>query len=205
LDSLDTGTYDIYFSHADYRDTTVEDIIVSQGVTLLDVVMQRLPKIIAFSPELNELNVSVNTNISVTFDTDMDESTINDSTFVVSAVHTGVHSGDVSYDSLTRTAVFDPISNFDRGEIVSVTITPGIEPLNGAPFDKGFVWLFTTIANNGTATFEPHINYSVGNGPLSVCIAEIDNDNDLDLATANMYSNNISVLKNNGDGTFTSH
>ena len=41
-----------------------------------------------------------------------------------------------------------------------------------------------------------------GAHPYSVCAADLDGDGDSDLAVANYSSNNVSILKNNGDGTF---
>ena len=41
-----------------------------------------------------------------------------------------------------------------------------------------------------------------GSKPSSVFIADLDRDGDNDLAVANRASNNVSVLLNNGDGTF---
>jgi hypothetical protein len=41
--------------------------------------------------------------------------------------------------------------------------------------------------------------------PTSVFSADLDGDGDLDLATANYDSHNVSVLLNNGDGTFAPH
>ena len=46
------------------------------------------------------------------------------------------------------------------------------------------------------------VNYSAGNAPYSVFAADLDGDGDRDLAVANYYGGNISVLKNNGNGTF---
>ena len=50
--------------------------------------------------------------------------------------------------------------------------------------------------------FAPAINYETGTYPISVFCGDLDGDGDLDLATANAWSNNVSILKNNGDGTF---
>ena len=50
--------------------------------------------------------------------------------------------------------------------------------------------------------FENAVNYAAGDGPGSVLAADLDRDNDADLAVANYNSDNVSVLKNNGDGTF---
>jgi hypothetical protein len=52
--------------------------------------------------------------------------------------------------------------------------------------------------------FAPAVNYGAGDAPFSVFCADLDGDNDLDLAVANFGSDNVSILQNNGDGTFAS-
>jgi len=52
--------------------------------------------------------------------------------------------------------------------------------------------------------FAPAVNYVAGGQPHSVFSADLDGDGDLDLAVANYLSNNVSILKNNGDGTYQS-
>ncbi|HEU4437188.1 MAG TPA: FG-GAP-like repeat-containing protein, partial [candidate division Zixibacteria bacterium] len=42
-----------------------------------------------------------------------------------------------------------------------------------------------------------------GNTPYSVATADLDGDGDCDLAVANYGSHSVSILRNNGDGTFT--
>jgi len=51
-------------------------------------------------------------------------------------------------------------------------------------------------------SFAPAVNYGAGDGPYSVFCADLDEDGDLDLAVANVGSNNVSILENNGNGTF---
>ena len=46
-------------------------------------------------------------------------------------------------------------------------------------------------------------NYPAANGPHSVAVGDLNGDEWLDLAVANSYSDNVSVLLNKGDGTFT--
>ncbi|HEX7401238.1 MAG TPA: FG-GAP-like repeat-containing protein [candidate division Zixibacteria bacterium] len=160
------------------------------------------PHVVSTFPMQNQLNVPVNTNISVIFDMDMDQTTINDSTFVVNAWSTGLHQGAITYDGPTKTATLNPNVDFDVGEIVTVVLTNGIKSSDGTPMDSSYVWSFTTKVEDGTGCFAPAVNYSTGDGPNSVFGADLDGDGDLDLAVANAGSGNVSILKNNGDGTF---
>jgi len=50
--------------------------------------------------------------------------------------------------------------------------------------------------------FAPAVNYGAGGAPSYVFCADLDGDNDMDLAVTNAWSANVSILKNNGDGTF---
>ncbi len=50
--------------------------------------------------------------------------------------------------------------------------------------------------------FAPKVDYGVGNGPTSIFSVDLDGDGDNDLAVANWNNGNVSVLLNNGNGTF---
>jgi len=50
--------------------------------------------------------------------------------------------------------------------------------------------------------FNPAVNYVVGNGPRSVAVSDFNRDGKPDLAVANAFSNNVSILLGMGDGTF---
>ncbi|MFQ5453031.1 MAG: FG-GAP repeat domain-containing protein, partial [Candidatus Zixiibacteriota bacterium] len=63
------------------------------------------------------------------------------------------------------------------------------------------------LLNNGDGTFQSAVNYNVGTAPSSVFSCDLDNDYDNDLTVVNYSSYaggfyHISVLLNNGDGTF---
>jgi Ca2+-binding RTX toxin-like protein len=46
-------------------------------------------------------------------------------------------------------------------------------------------------------------DFTVGTSPQDVAVGDVDGDGDLDLVTANLGSNNVSVLLNNGQGSFS--
>ena len=100
---------------------------------------QSFPHILSTQPSQNELNVPVFTSISATFDVDMNETTINESAFVVNARSTGLHLGTIDYHSQTRTATFDPSSDFDQGEVVTVVLTTHIQSSDGTPLDSRYI------------------------------------------------------------------
>jgi len=64
--------------------------------------------------------------------------------------------------------------------------------------------LFLIIGNvqSQGPLFDTPVNYAVGDYPRSVFSIDFNGDGDNDLATANTYSDNVSILLGNGDGTF---
>ncbi|MGA1792498.1 MAG: FG-GAP repeat domain-containing protein [Thermoplasmatota archaeon] len=61
----------------------------------------------------------------------------------------------------------------------------------------------TVMLNDGTFSFNERTNYNVGKEPTSSVVHDLDNDGDLDIATANTGGDSISVMINNGAGAFT--
>ncbi|RXK84657.1 DUF4347 domain-containing protein [Chlorobaculum sp. 24CR] len=51
-------------------------------------------------------------------------------------------------------------------------------------------------------SFAPKVDYATGSYPYSVTSADVDGDGDADMLVANYNSNTVSVLLNNGNGTF---
>src|SRR5262249_46213535 len=51
-------------------------------------------------------------------------------------------------------------------------------------------------------SFLPAVPYDTGRSPLSVAVGDFNGDGKLDLVTANLMGDSVSVLLGNGDGTF---
>ncbi|GAB4021314.1 beta strand repeat-containing protein [Spirosoma koreense] len=101
---------------------------------------------------------------------------------------------------------FNPSTNFKPGETVFVTSTTAIQSTSGARLNRGQVHQFTTgVGGTGRGYFTPPApisNPSVGIGPSSVALGDLDGNGDLDLVTANFNSSTVSVRLNNGTKSF---
>jgi fibronectin type 3 domain-containing protein len=161
------------------------------------------PAIISFTPTRNALNIAKDTTITITFNTYINESTMNDSTIRINGSLSGLHTNTFSYDSGIHTATIDPNTDFQVGELVSVILTRGIRNTGGDSLSSAHSWSFTVKVNGGSGYFTLGSTVTVGNNPRSVAALDMDGDGDLDLSVVNFTDNTVSILRNNGDETFT--
>jgi hypothetical protein len=161
------------------------------------------PRILHTSPAKNQLNVSRSSDVSVTYDTTMNGATINQSSFIVFTRSTGKCAGTITYDSLTKTATFQPSGDFLAGDIVTAVLTADILAWDGTPVKKSYSWSFTVAADYGGGNFALQSTIPVGDEPQSIFAADLDKDGDVDLVVANASSDDVSVLLNGGKGVFS--
>ncbi|MDO7851218.1 beta strand repeat-containing protein [Hymenobacter convexus] len=102
------------------------------------------------------------------------------------------------------TVGFAPAVPFRPGETLQATLLPGAQNSAGSTITAPFVYQFTAAATGGNGTFSGGANLSVSSFPVNTVMADIDNDGDLDLLTANSNGGSVSVHLNSGRGVFTS-
>jgi len=65
-----------------------------------------------------------------------------------------------------------------------------------------FFLIPAVFSSDDPIPFDPAVHYGPVTNPTFVFCADLDSDGDLDIVSANQYGNSVSILKNNGDGTF---
>ncbi|RKX27401.1 MAG: hypothetical protein DRP45_01190, partial [Candidatus Zixiibacteriota bacterium] len=118
------------------------------------------PTVVSTSPAQNELNVSVASDISVTFDADIDPASVDVTSFIVRGNWTGLYSGSYVV-SPGETVTFNPDNDFPAGEVITVTLTTAITS-GGIPMEAGYGWSFTVVALSGSGVFAEHSEWPVG-------------------------------------------
>lgn len=112
------------------------------------------PVILSVSPTQNALNVSANEDISITFNTELDESTLNSNTIKIISNIQGIHQYFIEYDAVLFTITLDISGVFLPGEIVTVILTNQIQSLQGINIADSYIWTFTIETDGGVARFE---------------------------------------------------
>jgi hypothetical protein len=102
---------------------------------------------------------------------------------------------------LTLYLSIDPEEIDRRVLIDTLRLAPFNSPMFIEPNMNGDMPFFIGLRPD-SIPFVPAVNYGTDEAPYSVFCADLDGDGDLDLAVANYDSDNVSILKNNGDGTF---
>lgn len=101
------------------------------------------PRVTSTSPVNGATGVALLATVSAVFSKDMDASTINTSTFLLSVGGNAV-SGRVSYNGSNRTAFFDPGGALAEGTTYTARITTGAKDTSGNALKADYVWSFTT-------------------------------------------------------------
>ena len=161
----------------------------------------------ATTADKNETNVSVSGNLTFTFDQSVAASTVNSSNIIVRGEQTGIISGTFSGGG-SSTVTFDPTADFKVGEVVRVTLAPGIQSVNGGNLARSESYQFTTASSAAPETppyFEEHIISSTADGTFGLFPADMDGDGDMDVVGTASGTNGISWFENDGNQNFTEH
>lgn len=102
------------------------------------------PAIVAMMPADGSTGVDLDTTVSVTFNEQMNQSTINPSTFSVSDPTGAVLSGEIAYDASTFTATFTPSASLAPNTTYTAAVSGGVANVANTTLGREVTWTFTT-------------------------------------------------------------
>ncbi|MGD8923036.1 MAG: FG-GAP-like repeat-containing protein, partial [Candidatus Zixiibacteriota bacterium] len=155
-------------------------------------------------PDANAVDVSTSTEISVAFTTDINMSTVDNSSLTIYSPTEGKYTSTYSYDPLGRRITCSLSDPLVPGDKITVTVTEGVKATNGDAVTNGYSWSFTTETQSAPATSYRPISCTTSVlGPWQVAPSDIDQDHDVDLVTAGWGYANTAALRNDGGLSFT--
>jgi len=127
----------------------------------------------------------------------------------VSAVGVYLGNGDGTFQPEVETLLTQPVLGFAAGDFNgdgnADLATDYSNCTNGTCLPGDAV----VLISNGDGTFQPPVEYAVGLQSTHVspnmAVGDFNSDGKPDLAVTNLGANTVSILLNNGDGTFQSH
>jgi hypothetical protein len=147
--------------------------------------------------------VAVDADVAVTFSSNIDTSTLNSSTFTLTAPD-GPVAGSVSYDSGTRTATFSPLHSLPPLTQYTATITTGVRNVDGNALSSPYSWSFTTISAFWAYNFVTNAYYLVNAtkvGEGQHCYVYIEQGKSVATATVTAIANEFDNAIYTGDTT----
>ncbi len=96
------------------------------------------PQILSVTPENGATGVTLNTTVTVTFNREMNASSLNKTTFIINGV-----TGIVKYSN--NKATFAPYASLEYNTQYTAAITTGAKDINGNAMISNYEWSFTTV------------------------------------------------------------
>ncbi len=179
-----------------------------------NIIYSQTPVVTSVSPLRQVLNAPRNTQITVSFNTALNPSSVNNSTFRVFGKQLGTIPGSLQLAGGNTQIIFTPASPFLAGEWVTVSLSKGIASQGNVQMANGFTWNFWTKAGPGTLnqTLISTIQIRRPNEGLIQCYGalgvDLNDDGRTDLALVNEISKDFRIFLNNGtnfDTIFSIH
>lgn len=142
------------------RNSKMHQLLVFSALTLLTVfgackkddfkgeIVGLCPVVVATDPMDKAIDVQLNKIISITFNTDMDSTTINNQTFTIKQ-GTTVIDGKISPTSDLKVFTFTPNVPLNPFVLYSGTVTIGAKDVLHTAMESDYTWSFTTIPTIG--------------------------------------------------------
>lgn len=156
----------------------------------------------AVVPAPHSQQVAVTSAIEIRFDRPVQVPGIVEAPAWVYSPAVGFVETSWGYNPDTQTFMLTPREALPAGALVTVSVPVVLSDNSGAVMPQPYVWQFTTATQGQGMAFAVQQTVSVGAVPYGVVAGDWDNDGDIDLATSNRNVSTVSLLMNDGSGSF---
>ena len=108
------------------------------------------PRVINVSPQQDQTGVPVNTLIQAEFDKDIDSTSLDNASFIVTDENNNPVDGTISYSAATRNAYFQPTADLAFNTGYSAVLTTQVTDTSGLSLESDYEWRFTTGADQSS-------------------------------------------------------
>ncbi|MHC5112213.1 MAG: PKD domain-containing protein, partial [Planctomycetota bacterium] len=158
-------------------------------------------ELVSITPVQNELDVASDTSVEAVFSAAVDPVSLTGGTFVVQGAQTGKLAGTLTTDA--NIADFEPDASFKPGELVTTTLTSGLNRDPGGSLVAPFISQFTAAVLRGSGDFLDGGELSGGSAGSAVALGDLDTDGDLDAFITQTALKPNRVWINDGAGGFS--
>ena len=189
-DLLPNTTYQVTLTD-DIRSTTDKTLSNAQTWSFKTI---SSPEVLTKSPAAAADGVPVDQTIRVTFDKNMDWSTVNSTSFYLQKSGGGSVSATMAKSIDKRTVILTPVADLQEATTYVATLTVAIEAENGLSLPAPVTWTFTTGATAPEVTVRVPANDATGVPLGQVVSATFDQD----MAESTITSATFYIKKSGG-------
>ena len=197
-----TGDSPEQVSSADMNGDGIMDLAVANSVddNVSVLLGGKALAISSVSPDENDIDISVSSDITITFNQSVQSGTVTTSTVIAVGSVSGAIAGAVTYDGGSNTATLNPTDNFIAGEMVTVFVTTGVSNAAGSSLSSAYQYSFTVEATSGEVFLSP-TDIDITSSISDLKFVDFDNDGDADVVTSE--GGGLGVYLNDGSGGYT--
>lgn len=162
----------------------------------------------AATPANNARGISPAGLVTVTFNTPIDPTTINQQNIKLAGRWSGPVPGQLSIGGGGTTVTFQPLRPLFATEIATLTVSRFVTSTLGAPLTGGFTstWWIDSAPSTGSYQLAQVVDYRLpGEGTVRTYgffAGDVDGDGSPDMSATNEVSWDVRLLKNDGCGNF---
>lgn len=153
------------------------------------------------TPVANAFGEPANATIRAVLNLPIDSGTISAQTVRIRGSQSGAISATRGLELANHGIYAIPESDLFAGETVTAVLGAGLISTDGTPLEQQFSWSFD-VAGSGSGTYLSGGERVQPGGSTGIALADVDQDGDPDIISAQMNSHSVTVMRTDGGGLY---